>query len=138
MSRRWDEDLVREARLKVNTYATPDALREDLKTFKASNHEAYSKLLAEPNYYEDLAILCERKVLDDEIMRKSFGETLYRRWLRWESAVTWLREVDPKHYEHFERLAFALRDDAPVPFGRRVKRWLKQPIRIWPLPWLKT
>lgn len=129
-SRRWDEDLVRQARHKVTReYESPEALREGLKKFRADKDDQYGLLLTEPNYYEDLAVMCDRGVLDKRIIRESLGETLYGRWQRWELAVLWLRETDPLYYVHFEALALEMRDQTIVP---TLGEWLTQRVRLWP------
>jgi hypothetical protein len=141
ISRRWDEEIVRRARhLVTHEYPTPQELLDGLVSLKAQKSDRFFELLAEPNYYEDLAVLCERGVLDKQIIRESLGATLYARWKRWELAVLWFRENDPANYTHFEALAWEMRDDlppAPPSLGEWLRRpvakgWLTQRVRLGP------
>jgi hypothetical protein len=133
-SRRWDEELVRNARHCVtHDYASPEALRDALIAMKQAKDNRYGSLLAEPNYYEDLAVMCSRGVLDKRIIRESLGETLHQRWLRWEAAVVWLRETDPQNYVYFERLALEMRDrPARSAEPLDVFAWLGESVVVWP------
>jgi hypothetical protein len=134
-SRRWDEELVRNARQTVSsTYTTPDALRNGLQQLKATKYDEYAALLAEPNYYEDLAVMCNSDMLDKRIIRESLGESLYVRWQMWAKAVDWLREdaKDKLLYVAFENLACEMRDDA-APVTRRLRDVLRERVTVWPV-----
>lgn len=139
MTRRWDEDGVRNARLTVtNVHRTPEALLTALQEAKnETDKSVYYELLAEPNYHEALGVLWKRGALDDEIIREFFGDTLQKRWERWSLAVDWLRQSDAENYKNFQDLAQAMRDGSRVPlstrarrFRRRAKKWLTEPILI--------
>jgi hypothetical protein len=122
MSRRWDEDLVRNARhIVTNYYSTPQALYRALRQSRERKTPLYGELFPEANFYEDLGVLCVNGTIDHRIIRESYGDTIWKRWKRWEIMAIWQRETAPLNYEHFEALAIAMRDDAPTRFGRRVK-----------------
>jgi hypothetical protein len=128
LSRRWDEGDVRLARLKVNKLGPPEAVRDEIVTLRGKKSPEYYELLCEPNYFEDLAILCHRKALDDRMIRESLGELVSKRYDRWRLAILWLRRGDPENYKHFEQLADAMRKPPEVGSIRRFRTWVAERI----------
>jgi hypothetical protein len=105
-SRRWDESPVIDSRNTVLKLGTARAVRDELKRLRKAKDPGYSPFLAEPNYYEDLAVLCRRKALDKRMVRDSFGTLISDRYAFWRLAIAELREADDKlDYVHFEDLA---------------------------------
>jgi hypothetical protein len=131
MARRWDEKLVREARIAVNDLSREQllvAIRENTKTADPR----YMKLTTEANYYEDLAILCRHKAVDLEIVRDAWGDSITDKWKKWEMAIEWLRQPDPNIprdpliYEHFDWLAREMAKPKP-PSMKPFREWLSEP-----------
>jgi hypothetical protein len=128
LSRRWDEADVRDVRLKVNMLGTPEAVRDEIVRLREAKAAEYYELLCEPNYFEDLAILCHHKALDARMIRESFGELVSKRYDRWKLAILWLREADPENYKHFEELADEMRRPPERRAIRRFRTWLAERI----------
>jgi hypothetical protein len=125
ISRRWDEDAVLAARNAVNALGTPERVRDELAKHYAAKDATYYRLLCEANYFEDLAVLCERKALDKAIIRESLGIVVTSRYKRWHLAVDWIRHIEgtSESYAHFEALA----DEMATPPKRRISDWLREP-----------
>ncbi len=77
---------------------------------RAQKDPEYSSFLAEPNYYEDLAVLCRHKALDKRIVSDSFGTLVSERYDAWKLVIEEFRKTDLKNYEHFEHLAREMRE----------------------------
>jgi hypothetical protein len=130
ISRRWDESPVRDARQMTEAFDdNPEEFAECIKVLKKYVHSKYLDAMAEANFYEDVGVMCRRKVMDEKAIRESLGETLYKRWQMWEPTAQWKRESDPANYEHFEALALAMSEkNGHTRLGRRmsVKAELKR------------
>ena len=109
ISRRWDEEPLVSARLKVNKLGTDQAVCSEILSLQRRRSREYYELLSEPNYFEDLGILCESGALNRGMIRESFGALVAKRYDRWKLAVDELRKADADNYKHFEDLAEEMR-----------------------------
>ena len=126
LSRRWDEEKNQDVRRMVRAYAEgtvayfipavppepgdfrePVRLEEAIMMLKSENHPDYRKLITDPNFLEDMAIMINYGGIDFDIVRESLGwHFAYRRSL-WKPTVIALRIADNalETYENFEKLA---------------------------------
>jgi hypothetical protein len=113
LSRRWDEELLKEARYNEAKSPTPEALRDRLRDLRKKRAEEYYILVRVPNFIEDLAIMIERKIVSYDDVLASLGTPVLAKWERWEPSVMFEREVSERSsaYEHFELLAVRVRGD---------------------------
>jgi hypothetical protein len=108
-SRRWDERDLVETRQLIRQYDDGDALCTAY--FKLENNKTSDvalKLLREPDYFEDLAILEDQGLIDTEFVRRSLGGIIPSRWEWWRSTLNQMRASDPDHsdnYPNFRALA---------------------------------
>jgi hypothetical protein len=120
LSRRWDDEINREVRRLVVEYATkgvdslnpimisePERLKISVMKRREENHEDYRKLLTEPNFLEDIAIMVQRGGMDFDLVNLSLGFSVPYRWSLWKPTIDELRRVDrePLIYKEFEWLA---------------------------------
>jgi hypothetical protein len=107
--RRWDEDLLSEARSKQREYDDVELAGEVRKWIRDPSAAAdVPILLRVPNYFEDLAIMVECGRLEREYVARSFSMLAVREWEYWERAVNEMRIDAPDAYTEFEGLARAL------------------------------
>jgi len=108
---------------------TPVELRAAIKANLNSPDPRYMMLTTEPNYYEDLAILCQHKAIDLSIVRDAWGDSITERWNHWRPAIELLRRPKPTDrrddqvYEHFEWLAGEMKRKP----RKSLSAWLKEP-----------
>jgi hypothetical protein len=126
LSRRWDEEKNQDVRLLVRAFAQgtvayfipaeppepddlrePDRLKEAILTLKRENHPDYRKLITDPNFLEDVAIMINYGGIDIDIVRESLGWHFAYRWSLWKPTVVALRIADnvAETYENLEELA---------------------------------
>jgi len=120
LSRRWDEERNQDIRRMVREYAEkglpgfthtaprgPDRLREAVIKLKNDNSVAYRRLMTDPNFLEDIAIMIDYGGIDFEIVKESLGYHFAYRWSLWKPAILALRDMDkvPDTYVNLERLA---------------------------------
>lgn len=118
--RRWDDETNREVRLEIMHLALnglplldhasgpgPDRLKEAIVQLRADNSPAYRRLMTEPGFLEDLAIMVDYGGIDFEIVNLSLGYQIAYRWCLWRPTAVALREVKqaPELYVNFEKLA---------------------------------
>jgi hypothetical protein len=71
---------------------------------KKRANEELAILLREPDYVEDLAIICQTGSLDLKLVSRDFKGVGLIAWDCWEPAITRLRDADPYSYSQFEWL----------------------------------
>lgn len=118
--RRWDEESHREVRREVMEVARlglpllnraaepgPDLLKEVIIQLRDENSPKYRRLITDPGFLEDLAIMVYYRGIDFEIVNLSLGYTIPYRWSLWKPTAVALREAKaaPELYENFEKLA---------------------------------
>lgn len=145
LSRRWDEEKNQEVRRLVRTYAEawvapdadgwvvssgstelaeaneitpPERLKEAVMALRNDNHPHYRKLITDPNFLEDIAIMIAYGGIDGDIVRESLGWHFAYRWSLWRPTVIALRDADkvPETYENLERLANDMARHYPTSF----------------------
>jgi hypothetical protein len=126
-SRRWDEVPVKDSRDAVLKLGSAQAVADEFNRLRTDKDPKYSGFLAEPNYYEDLAVLCRHGALDKRIVRDSFGTLISERYESWKLVIAELRKTDPKNYEHFETLAKEMRREATG--FTKFRRWLADKVK---------
>jgi hypothetical protein len=112
ISKRWDEDLLVEAReLAFPFVDDPRLLRAYVSMALDKPGKKYVTLVRIPNFFEDLAILLRAHAISFRIVKDTFGLGLVDTWDRWSLAIQYIRgtEDDPTIYEHFEDLAERMR-----------------------------
>lgn len=118
LSRQWDSDELLGLRHRVNELARtspdgndydrpgPDALRSSIEALAERYDPEYGKLLKQPNWLEDIAILVKHNGIDFSIVNDSLGYNVAYTWSLWKPTVDWLREEsNPLIYTEFEALA---------------------------------
>jgi hypothetical protein len=105
---------------------TAQAVLDELKRLRETKDPGYNPFLAEPNYYEDLAVLCRRKALDKRMVRDSFGTLISDRYAFWRLAIAELRRADKLNYVHFEHLADEMKATSKL---ARFRWWLVEKIK---------
>lgn len=123
LSRRWDEAPFLEVRRKVKRYADigldsfdhvappgPYRFMESVLKLGEDNASDYWKLLTDPNFLENLAILVNRGGMDYELVNDSLGYTVPYRWSLWQPSVQYWRTRDHNKelYMNFETLALKI------------------------------
>ncbi|MGH2635316.1 MAG: DUF4760 domain-containing protein [Actinomycetota bacterium] len=112
ISKRWDEDLLAEARQLAAPFVDdPWLLRSYLSVLVEMGSEKRFVLERIPNFFEDLAVLLRAHAISFAIVEDTFGLGLVKTWDQWKPAVWYRRtqENDATVYEHFEELAERMR-----------------------------
>jgi hypothetical protein len=104
--RRWDEQLLWEARERQFLYTDEQLAARVDKWFKTQDRDVSDVpiLLRVPNYFEDLAIMVEAGRLEVKYVAQAMGSLALRMWEYWAPAVEKMREQAPTSYTQFEKL----------------------------------
>jgi hypothetical protein len=120
LSRRWDEEKYRDVRQLVRRYAEvgldpcdhvepsgPGRLKEVVMKLQDDNAADYRKVVTDPNFLEDIAIMIDYGGIDYEIVYQSLGWHFAYRWTLWKPTIEALRVADevPGLYENFQKIA---------------------------------
>jgi Domain of unknown function (DUF4760) len=122
LSNSWREAGIAAIRSKVSNYK-PEQLAKKVMKARASKWTWRRKksvvLMAETDFYEDLAVLVKNGAVDTKLIRDSYRLILIEQWDKWYPTIQALRDearrlrlADPDSiYEHFEVLARAMREN---------------------------
>jgi hypothetical protein len=124
LSRRWNEETNQEARKLVYRYADeglrkywgirkyghkeppgPFRLKASVKKLRDDKDAEYWKLLTDPNFLENLAILVKGGGMDYQLVNMSLGYLVPYRWSLWQPTIVEWRDFEGEIYVHFEELA---------------------------------
>jgi hypothetical protein len=123
--RRWDEELLTEARkleMRYTRESLVDAVAKlDLRPVDIEAQEAFIVLQRIPNYFEDLALIVESGSIDLKLVARGFKDLVLDEWDFWELAIDKYKESDPYWYLEFRNLSRDMRaiPDEVVPTRRR-------------------
>ena len=106
LSRRWDEELLRESRQAAEKYENGTKLKEAVKELSEKNDKQYYVLLRLPDFFEELGLLVNYQCLFPQLAKDMFGTAIKYHYARYEPTVKLLRETykDQTIYKFFEDL----------------------------------
>lgn len=107
LSRRWDENPVMRCRKELRQFkADGCALRDRLIKLKKRWQPEYWDLTVVANFFEDLGVLVEAKILPPELVEKSLGSAARDQYDFHKPFIDWLRKEtnDRTVYRWFEEL----------------------------------
>jgi hypothetical protein len=107
--RRWNEEPMVETRRLVAEFPTPEALRDAMTQFVATNSAEAYVLYRELDYFEQLGALEEHGGFDFELIRSLLGHRLIDRWEMWQPTVHAIGAGPEAAYPMFERLVTKMR-----------------------------
>jgi hypothetical protein len=124
LSRRWDEDLLRTARIEMARWK-PGEIRQIVEAAyldRQSDHPEFYKLEALANFLETLGVLeAQSGGLTLELIDSVYGSSVLNTWKSWQPSVDYLRSLQPRGrqtaYESFERLYLEIRERRANPPG---------------------
>ena len=104
---RWDSPPMQQARQLAAQFSA-HALREYVERLSGDPNrlDDYNRLLAIPEFLDNLAALVFRGALDLTFVTEQMGDVIVHEWDRWRDTIYWLRmrsEFDP--YVNLRRLA---------------------------------
>ncbi len=107
LSRRWDEELLRESRETAEKYTNGRQLRQALGNLKKNNDKEYYILLRLPSFFEDLGLLVSSQCFSRQLANDLFGTAIKYHYNRYELAIKYLRKKykDENIYKFFTDLA---------------------------------
>lgn len=107
LSRRWDEELLREPRQAVEKYKDGTKLEQAVKEFKENNDEQFYMLLRLPDFFEELGLLVEYDCLNLQLAKDMFGTAIKYHYTGYKPTIEFLRSEykDKTIYKFFEDLA---------------------------------
>jgi len=107
LSRRWDEELLRESRQAVEEYKDGTKLKQALKELKDNNDKQYYVLLRLPDFFEELGLLVNYECLSPQLTKDMFGTAIEYHYTRYKPTIKFLRGKykDETIYKFFEDLA---------------------------------
>jgi hypothetical protein len=111
LTRRWDEPLMRRARLEFSSLEPDELLNIVQASYQAPRgpeDRIYLRLQALPNFFEYLAVLEEStRGVDVEMINRLWRNAILITWRRWEPTIQWIRDEGGTrtYYANFERLA---------------------------------
>ncbi len=108
--RRWNEEPMVETRRLVAEFETPEALRDAMVRFVASNSAEAYVLYRELDYFEQLGALEAHGGFDFELIRTLLGRRLVDRWEMWRLAIDAIGGSSA--YPMYERLVTKMRTAA--------------------------
>jgi hypothetical protein len=128
LSKRRDSDEFLDVRRRVRELAAvapdgtphvspgPDGLKSSIETLRDTNDPEYRKLLRQPNFLQDVAILIKLQFVDLDIVLNSFGHTIPYQWSLWKPTIDEMRQTAkvPAIYEEFEHLAKRIAAGSPL------------------------
>jgi hypothetical protein len=132
LSRRWDEETNQHVRYLVKEYAMhgvkdfehagtpgPDRLKEVIFKLREDNSFEYRKLMTDPNFLEDIAIMVDYGGIDFDIVDQSLGYNFPYRWSLWKPTIVAFRQEAkiPDLYENFEKLSRRIAANKPQSFS---------------------
>jgi hypothetical protein len=124
LSRRWDEELLRGARIEM-TRSTPDGIREIVEAAyrePKNDHKTFYDLQALANFLETLAVLeAQSGGLRIELIDALYGSSVLHTWESWQPSVKYLQSLQPPGsrtaYESFEGLYLKIKERRANPPG---------------------
>jgi hypothetical protein len=121
VAKRWDGDPLIKSRAAADACDTPGSLANTVMAARANtaNKEPYYRLLAEPGFYEDMALLLDREAIEYETLRDWIGSSIVLRYDKWKEFVESLRKLPgySQSYVAWQELADRIRADTQ-PGGR--------------------
>jgi ABC-type transport system involved in cytochrome bd biosynthesis fused ATPase/permease subunit len=116
LSRRWDEEAFRAARIKM-TNATPNEIRQLVERAyhdPAERNKEFYDLQALANFLETLGVLeALSGGLTIELIDGLYGSSILNTWISWEPTVQFLRSRPPHPgtaYQNFQALYLKIKD----------------------------
>lgn len=85
--RRWSEEPMVETRRLIAEFETPEALRDAMTRFIASNSAEAYVLYRELDYFEQLGALEQHGGFDFELIKTLLGRRLIDRWEMWQPSI---------------------------------------------------
>ena len=112
VSRRWDEELLRESRQAVEEYEDGTKLRQALEDLKKKNDKQYYVLLRLPDFFEELGLLVNKKCLHPQLAKDMFGTAIKYYYDRYKLTIKYLQEKyqDQTIYKFFSDLVTQVSD----------------------------
>ena len=107
LSRRWDEELLRESRQVAEKYEDGTKLKEAVKELSEKNDKQYYVLLRLPDFFEELGLLVNYECLSPQLAKDMFGTAIQYHYTRYKPTIEFLREKykDETIYKFFKDLA---------------------------------
>jgi hypothetical protein len=115
LTRRWDEPLLRRARLEFSFLTSEELLQIVVLSYanpRGPEDEIYLRLQALPNFFEYLGVLeADTKGVPLELINVLWRGSILSTWRRWEPTIEWIREKAGIRtpYASFEHLADKIR-----------------------------
>lgn len=124
VSSRWSDQNFRRVRQQVDMANRGEGkLLEAMKAHYRQGAEQYRLFLMEPDYFEDLALLVNYRLIDFAVVRDSLGITVARRWDVWRPWIEYVRNEIPNAtaFSLFEGLANDIRTAEALSASRKRK-----------------
>jgi hypothetical protein len=134
---RWTSEELIKSRAQADAWVTPDNIAAEVKLARDdfAHKERYYHLMAEPDFYEDMALLVGRGGLEYKIIYDWIGPGIVARYVKWQGAIQYLRSLPygSTSYEGWQLLAERIAAD--VQSGGRgtgtpltLWEWLRKPL----------
>jgi hypothetical protein len=92
LSDRWE--ALASSQHFVDSFDSPELFMAEMEKLVKLKDEKYELAIHEPNFFEDLSILFQRRAVSRSMIMKSLGSDILDRWWIWRPTILMMREQE--------------------------------------------